>query len=348
MNINSNKSGSISNPLISIILPVYNGQKFLDKSIQSILSQTYSDFELIVVDDCSTDLTPDIIKRFEKLDSRIKSFRNPFNKKLPASLNLGHKVASGDYFTWTSDDNLLRNNFLQVLVERISERDSDLIFANYFLVDYQGEVLKPFIAGPLTKIFIANVWGCAFLYKRAVYEDLKGYDENLYLVEDYDFWLRAICKFKAEHISDFIYYYRIHEDSLSSKIESNELYKYKLEKGIRTIFLKVGKDMGWSKTSILMTPDLYFNKNIGDINLLLNTKDSLIKDWMKSVSLKGDESKSLSLLLYKRIREILLKDNVKLNFFMLIIVLIKAPKLLLYPKFSKKYTLQILRKCVRI
>lgn len=93
-------------PKISIILPTYNGQQYIGEAIESIIEQTFQDWELIIVDDCSSDNTLDIIRKYEKQDLRIKVIHNDVNKKLPASLNIGFKYAKGMYLTWTSDDNM--------------------------------------------------------------------------------------------------------------------------------------------------------------------------------------------------------------------------------------------------
>ena len=86
-------------PKISIVLPTFNGERYLKSSIHSILSQTFPDWELIIVDDCSTDGTADIIKRYAQSDSRIRVIRNEKNQKLPGSLNIGFSVAKGEYLT---------------------------------------------------------------------------------------------------------------------------------------------------------------------------------------------------------------------------------------------------------
>ena len=104
-------------PKVSIILPTYNGQAYIEEAIISILNQTFRDFELIVVDDCSTDHTPKVLDFFKLQDSRIKIITNKKNLKLPASLNVGHRIAQGDYLTWTSDDNILHINFVERLVK---------------------------------------------------------------------------------------------------------------------------------------------------------------------------------------------------------------------------------------
>ena len=92
-------------PLVSIVLPTYNGENFIAKAIESILKQTYTNFELIIVDDCSSDATNEIINSYAKKDARIRIIKNDVNKKLPASLNIGFDNAKGEYYTWSSDDN---------------------------------------------------------------------------------------------------------------------------------------------------------------------------------------------------------------------------------------------------
>ena len=92
-------------PLVSIVLPVYNGEKYLRESLDSILAQTMEDWELIAVDDCSKDATPQILADYAASDSRIRVMRNAENQRLPRSLNIGFAEARGEFLTWTSDDN---------------------------------------------------------------------------------------------------------------------------------------------------------------------------------------------------------------------------------------------------
>ena len=104
-------------PKVSIVLPTYNGEEYIRQSIDSIRNQTFEDWELIIVNDYSTDGTSLIIREYEKKDSRIIVIENSENKKLPASLNIGFRSATGKYFTWTSDDNRYLPNALQCMVE---------------------------------------------------------------------------------------------------------------------------------------------------------------------------------------------------------------------------------------
>ena len=90
--------------VVSIVMPVYNGEKYLRQSIASVVNQTFKDWNLIIVDDCSTDSSPEIMNEYAKADDRIQVIHNEVNSKIPASLNNGFEEAAGRYFTWTSDD----------------------------------------------------------------------------------------------------------------------------------------------------------------------------------------------------------------------------------------------------
>ena len=106
----------MKNPKISVILPSYNGERYLAQSIQSVIDQTETDWELIIVNDCSTDSTLEIATKFAKIDRRIKVISNEKNSKLPASLNEGFRRAKGKYLTWTSDDNYYKPDALKKLL----------------------------------------------------------------------------------------------------------------------------------------------------------------------------------------------------------------------------------------
>ena len=103
-------------PKVSIVLPTYNGEKFIRESIDSILYQTFTDWELIIVNDCSTDGTPNIVNRYAASDSRIRVIHNKENQKLPESLNIGFREARGEYLTWTSDDNMYLPSALEKMI----------------------------------------------------------------------------------------------------------------------------------------------------------------------------------------------------------------------------------------
>ncbi|MFQ3296160.1 MAG: glycosyltransferase involved in cell wall biosynthesis [Polaribacter sp.] len=218
----------MSNPFVSIILPVYNGEKYLSKSIESCLNQTYRNIELIIVNDCSTDKTLEIVDGYLKLDSRIKVLTNSANKRLPASLNIGHLQAQGDYITWTSDDNLYLPNAIEVMMNQIHLKKVDFVYADFIQINNKGKDLRVFKFEEPEELIWRNVIGACFMYSRELYEVNQGYNESLFMVEDYDFWLRAFMRFKFFHIDEILYKYRIHENSLTNEINDKGSEKAKI------------------------------------------------------------------------------------------------------------------------
>lgn len=205
-------------PKVSIVLPTYNGEKYIRESIDSVLAQTFNDWELIIVNDCSTDSTPEIAEHYAKLDNRIKVIHNTVNQKLPASLNIGFREARGKYLTWTSDDNNYYVNALEVMNQYLDENtEVYMVCADMLLVDSEGNEQQYWHTYDEEKMFINNCVGACFLYSRQVLEDVGEYDERKFLIEDYDYWLKILKRYgKIGYIDQCLYAYRFHENSLTA------------------------------------------------------------------------------------------------------------------------------------
>ncbi|MCH5342449.1 MAG: glycosyltransferase [Acetatifactor sp.] len=203
--------------MVSIVLPTYNGEKYIRESIQSIINQTYTEWELIVIDDCSLDSTNSIVAEYVEKDKRIKLFKNEQNLRLPASLNAGFLKASGDYLTWTSDDNLYKPEALEKMLDAL-QRDANcgLVFSRMENIDGEG-MLKGLSCVPrnVRELYYHNIVGASFMYTRKVYEQIGDYDTGKFLMEDYDYWLRIARSFEIEYLPEVLYQYRQHECSLT-------------------------------------------------------------------------------------------------------------------------------------
>ncbi|RKY08006.1 MAG: hypothetical protein DRP56_04790 [Planctomycetota bacterium] len=204
-------------PIVSIVLPVYNGQKYVKESIASCLNQTFTDFELIIVDDCSQDQTPAIINEFAQMDSRIRVIRNKQNRKLPTSLNIGFAQARGKYHTWTSDDNVYAPAALEEMLGFLaSYQNTDIVYCDFVKADQKTGQAREWIVKDIDYMGRGNPVGACFMYKSEVFNAIKGYDEGLFCVEDYDFWLRVYRNgFKFSPLHKRLYIYRCHGDSLT-------------------------------------------------------------------------------------------------------------------------------------
>ena len=209
-------------PLISIILPTYNGSKFLRQSLDSCINQTYPHWELIIVDDCSTDDTPAIITEYAQQETRIRAIRHETNRGIAGGLNTGFANAKGDYLTWTSDDNLYYPNALEEMVAILNTHPHiGVVYADMRHIDDDGNFIRDIIHLDSDELAIRCVIGACFLYRRTVYETIGDYDEQLKLSQDYDFWLRVAMKFKYYHLNEFLYDYRLHAKAMTAQYQDS-------------------------------------------------------------------------------------------------------------------------------
>ena len=233
-------------PKISVILPSYNGEKYIGQSIQSVIDQTEQDWELIIVNDCSTDNTLKICESFANKDKRIKVISNKINKKLPASLNVGFSVARGKYLTWTSDDNFYRPDAFEKMADYLDcHKDIDLISMAFDVLDEKDNFLYTAYVGQEYKrcqaaLICGNNIGAAFMYRKSVADKIGEYDTGTFCAEDYDYWCRIALNGKIGYVSDNVYVYRLQSNSLTAtkQTQIQEKTKYIQHKYANAFFNK--------------------------------------------------------------------------------------------------------------
>lgn len=228
------------NKLVSIILPVYNGAENIATSINSIINQSYTNWELIIVNDCSTDQTLEVILEYQQKDKRIKILSNQTNMKLPKSLNIGFTEAKGDYLTWTSDDNMYKSNAIERMVSELeTNRDIVMVFSDYTTIDKNNNIINEIKIADQLILGIGNTIGACFLYTREIFDKVGYYDYNLFLAEDYDYWIRINKLGTIKHISEDLYLYKLHDGSLTETRKNDiNLQTFKvLEKHFMFLYL---------------------------------------------------------------------------------------------------------------
>lgn len=253
------------NDLISILLPVYNGAKYLRESIDSVLAQTYTNWELLIVDDCSRDETPEIAQEYVQKDTRIRYFRNQENLRLPRNLNKGFSLTKGDYLTWTSDDNRYHPTALERMHAALcANPTAQFVFASCRIIDGEGMPVEYnwVTQNSRKEIVGSNPVGACFMYTRKAYEAVGDYDPELVLVEDFDYWQRICMRFPCVAIADILYDYRWHEGALTSTMRKDQ-FNTNLEK----MLLK--NISGFGKLDLLQKYYFYrglyiCRKNLGD------------------------------------------------------------------------------------
>ncbi len=203
--------------LVSIVLPTYNGSLYLHEAVESCLAQTYRNWELILVDDCSSDSTPQIIAEYVARDPRIRSIQHQTNKQLPGALNTGHAMARGSFLIWTSDDNRFLPHAIEEMSSFLEQHPAiGLVYADCVVIDEEGQYVRDYPAQPASRLAYLNALGGCVMYRRSVYQAIGPYDPELFLAEDYDYWLRIYRQFELAPIHKVLYEYRWHSQSLTS------------------------------------------------------------------------------------------------------------------------------------
>ncbi|MEE1362218.1 MAG: glycosyltransferase [Selenomonadaceae bacterium] len=218
------------NPKVSIIIPVYNGHNYLQQSIDSALNQTYSNIEVIVINDGSTDdgKTEEIALKYK---GKVKYLKKE-NGGVASALNYGISIAEGEYISWLSHDDLYDSKKIEKQVKEIVYKkniyhDSDIIlFSSYMTINKDGKIIKKFSIPPyitnnircllsLDTEYTLN--GCTMLLPKKVIIKFGGFDEKLKYTQDYDFWwkISSFCRF--EYMDECLIKSRQHDEQDSKK-----------------------------------------------------------------------------------------------------------------------------------
>jgi len=206
----------VDSPCVSVVLPTYNQSEYLPQALDSVLNQTWRDYELIVVNDGSTDDTPLILDDYQQRNGF--TVINQENQKLPGALNTGFRVARGRYLTWTSSDNVMLPEMLEVLVTALDQYPNvGLVYADWEVIDEHGMDIGAVQTFDFDRHLLirTNYINACFLYRRACQDMVGLYDPEYIYVEDWEYWLRISRSFKMMRVPQVLYQYRLHGDSLS-------------------------------------------------------------------------------------------------------------------------------------
>ena len=250
--INETVQMEINKGLVSVVLPTYNHGKYLKKSIESVLTQSYSDLELIIVNDGSNDVTRDLLKEYEN-NSAITIIHQE-NAGLPNALNRGFAVAKGEFLTWTSADNFYEETAIQAMVNFLEmNKEIGVVYGNYFAINQNGQkmaaadnwrgydrnLVDPAVVSlPKQARFFkripVNSVGPQFLY-RASSARIVGKYSDTPGIEDYDFWSRMeiVTEFMRLPSEEALYSYRVHDESISGHLKKEHQMRKTVEVLIR-------------------------------------------------------------------------------------------------------------------
>lgn len=222
----------VVNPKISVIMSVFNGERYLEESINSILGQTYKNFDFVIVDDASDDETPRILKHWAAKDSRIKIITNIKNIGLTASLNKAIKTAKGQYLARQDADDISLSQRLEKQIEFLQNHPGVMILGTFgYVIDSEGKILKELVLPTsFAKIKKNLIKGNPFIHnsvmmKREFINEIGGYNEKFRISQDYELWFRALRRGKGENLPLFLVKKRCHSQMISLTSEK-EYLKY--------------------------------------------------------------------------------------------------------------------------
>ncbi len=206
--------------MISIIVPVYNTEKYLEKCIDSILNQTYVDFEIIIINDCSLGNADEIIKKYS--DKRIKYIKNKTNKGIGYNRNLGIKKSKGDYICFIDSDDYIREDFLELMYNKCISDKLDLCICDYNYVYDNGKIKEVILESfsntnldKTPKLLIDIPLGpCNKMYnKKMIIDNNLEFSENL-KYEDVSFVASTLFYSKnIGKVDKALNYFSVHENS---------------------------------------------------------------------------------------------------------------------------------------
>jgi glycosyltransferase involved in cell wall biosynthesis len=208
-----------SKPKVSVLMSVYNGEEFLNEAIDSIIDQTFKDFEFIIIDDGSKDKSLKIIKSYK--DPRIVLVSRP-NKGLVASLNEGLNLAKGKYIArQDADDISIPNRLEKEVMYMDSHPNTALVGSNYTVMDIKGNqlVTTNVFTHPndlkLTQITCNQYGHGSVMLRKSAIEKVGNYDKSVGHVEDYDLWTRLSQNYDIANFEEPLYLYRKVEQGIS-------------------------------------------------------------------------------------------------------------------------------------
>jgi glycosyltransferase involved in cell wall biosynthesis len=216
-----------NNPTVSVIIPVYNGSNFLREAIDSVLAQTYTDFEIIVVDDGSTDDTGNIIRSY---DDKIRGIHKK-NGGVASALNCGIRNMRGRYFTWLSHDDLWLPEKLDRQIKFLQQNDLKICYSDYILVDKNGKRIRQ-IESPHNNIIEAllgsgTINGISIIIDKTCFNVCGLFSETRKYTQDIEMWLRLSLEYKMGRVDTPLVLGRSHREQGSKKYKKEMLKEEK-------------------------------------------------------------------------------------------------------------------------
>ncbi|SHJ72736.1 teichuronic acid biosynthesis glycosyltransferase TuaG [Dethiosulfatibacter aminovorans DSM 17477] len=244
----------MGNPLVSIVIPMYNCKKFIFDTVQSILDQTYNEYEAILVDDMSTDGTVDFIRQHIDSDDRFSIIESVSNDGAAASRNKGIEAARGKYIAFLDSDDIWHEDKLERQAEFMEKNGFAFTYTNYVKVDEEGDDLNQKVESPESvdykKMLRANFIGCSTVMFN---QEMLGkvFMPPIRKRQDYGMWLEILKRTDCGHcLEEYLMKYRVRTDSVSSNKLALVKYNWSLFREI--------EGLGFVKSLICLISNIFY------------------------------------------------------------------------------------------
>lgn len=213
----TNEAGQVKAPMVSVVMPAYNSEAYIESAIRSIQEQTVDNWELLVIEDGSKDSTPQIVEKLAAEDSRIRLLPNEQNMGTARSRNRGMDLCRGAYIAFLDSDDCWRPAKLEKQLALAESSGADILYTSYAIVDDNGDKRCPDFVVPevtnLKRMLRCSEIGCSTVMLSGQMAKDSRFAENFYH-EDYAMWLSLLQKgAKAAGVSEVLVDYRYHADS---------------------------------------------------------------------------------------------------------------------------------------
>ncbi len=288
-------------PEISVIMSVYNGETYLKEAVESVINQTFKNWELIIINDCSTDSTDKILADFSRMDERIKVYTNEVNLKLPSSLNKAISLSCGKYIArMDADDICLPDRFMKQY--KFMEENSDIALSSCRFMTVKNGVYASGGAGGRCDnealkalLLVANPILHPGVIARAEVIKNINYDTTLTCTEDLELWTRMVMQNqKIEILPECLLIYRLHDKQITSTTldrQHTEVLKIQ-KKYYEALFCEMDEDVEKFYIS-----GIYFKEN-ADINKFIK-----YAKWLKGVKAKTFDNNAIDYALFEVLAE---------------------------------------------
>ena len=219
------------NPLVSIIIPIYNGSNYMREAIDSAIAQTYENIEIIVVNDGSTDNTEEIAKSY---GDKIQYYKKE-NEGVATALNLAIKKSNGEYISWLSHDDVYFFSKIekQISFLNINNEKKVILYSDWYIMDANGKYIfavehlekheRKKLNNSFYPLLKGLVHGCTLLIPREAFDKVAFFDTMLKTTQDYDLWFKLFQVYPIRHMSEKLIKSRKHDKQGSRTIEESAL-----------------------------------------------------------------------------------------------------------------------------